>query len=102
MVATVKIIPYARRRRRAVGARRSRPPARRRARGCTASARGTASLILTRTPGLKQSLLAKGAEAVAGAARGARLDAWRPPVTVPHEAGGGGRGGRARRRATWC
>ena len=46
---------------------------------------GRAALILTRTPGMKPSLLAKGAEAV-----GARLAAlgqeMAAPVTVPHEA----------------
>jgi molybdenum cofactor cytidylyltransferase len=79
MVATVKIIPYG------VAAERVRAAA---AAG-TGALRvhafrpGTASLILTWTQGFKESLLAKGAEAVA-----ARLHAlgWAmsPPVTVAH------------------
>jgi molybdenum cofactor cytidylyltransferase len=80
MVATVKVIPYG------VAAGRVAAAA---AAGAGALRvhgfrRGTASLILTRTPGFKESLLAKGAEAVA-----ARLEAlgWAmaPPVTVAHE-----------------
>ncbi len=79
MVATVKIIPYG------VAAERVAAAA---AAGAGALRvhgfrPGTASLILTRTPGFKESLLAKGAEAVA-----ARLEAlgWAmaPPVTVAH------------------
>jgi molybdenum cofactor cytidylyltransferase len=45
---------------------------------------GTATLILTRTPGLKPSLLAKGAAAVEARLTALGL-ALRPPVTVPHE-----------------
>ncbi len=84
MVATVKIIPYA-----VAGAEVARA-VRRLATGCAAALRvaafrpGRAALILTRTPGMKESLLAKGAEAVR-----LRLLAlgqeMAPPVTVPHE-----------------
>ena len=73
MVATVKIIPYA------VAADRGRAAARRRRprrpAGARLPARDAPALILTRTPGMKESLLAKGAEAVARAARGARAGA---------------------------
>ena len=93
MVATVKIIPYGVAG--AAAARAPRPPAPALL-GLHPFRPGTASLILTRTPGLKESLIAKGAEAVGGAARGARPGAWRPPVTVAHEIGGGGGGGAAR------
>ena len=87
MVATVKVIPYgvaaaAVERAAAVAAGALRVAAFR---------PGSASLILTRTPGLKPSLLAKGAEAVAArlAALGLELI---PPVTVAarDRAGGGG------------
>ena len=68
MVATVKVIPYA------APARGSRRRPRRSAGGTVLALQPfrpqTASLILTRTPGLKESLIAKGAEAV-----GARLEA---------------------------
>jgi molybdenum cofactor cytidylyltransferase len=80
MVATIKVIPY--------GIEAARVPA---AAAAGAGALrvhcfrpGTASLILTRTPGFKESLLEKGAGAVA-----ARVEAlgWAmaPPVTVAHE-----------------
>jgi molybdenum cofactor cytidylyltransferase len=83
MVATVKIIPYA-----VPGERLAAAVALARAGVLAVHAfrPGTASLILTRTPGLKESLIAKGAEAVR-----ARLEAlgqtMAPPVAVPHETG---------------
>ena len=81
MVATVKIIPYA------VGGDAVARASQGRAGALRVAAfrPGLASLILTRTPGMKPSLIAKGAEAVR-----ARLTAlgqeMAPPVTVPHEA----------------
>lgn len=83
MVATVKIIPYA-----VAGHLVGRAAA------CLAGAGalrvaafrpGRVALILTRTPGMKPSLLAKGADAVATrlAALGQEMA---PPVTVAHEA----------------
>jgi molybdenum cofactor cytidylyltransferase len=84
MVATVKIIPYA-----VAGAELARAT-RRLATACAGPIRlhrfraGRAALILTTTPGLKPSLLAKGADAMR--ARLAALgQAMAPPVTVPHE-----------------
>ena len=84
MVATVKIIPYgvAGDRVAAAAAKAGRAPVlalhRFRPR--------PASLILTRTPGFKESLLAKGAEAVGVRAEGL---GWTllPPVAVAHETG---------------
>lgn len=82
MVATVKIIPYG-----VASAQVARAAA-------TASGAlrlhafrpGSVSLVLTRTPGLKPSLLAKGAEAVGARVRALGL-AMEAPVTVEHEAG---------------
>lgn len=81
MVATVKIIPYG-----VPGAAVARALAAAKAGALRVEAfrPGTASLILTRTPGLKESLVGKGRETVA-----ARLTAleWRlaaAPVVVPH------------------
>ena len=69
MVATVKIIPYA-----VAGGAVARGARRRRRRAPVRAFRpGRASLILTRTPGLKESLIAKGAEAVG---RGWRRSGW--------------------------
>jgi molybdenum cofactor cytidylyltransferase len=80
MVATVKIIPYG----------VARGAVERACAGIAGAIRvhafrpGRASLILTRTPGFKESLIAKGAEAV-----GIRLAAlgltMAPPVVVAHE-----------------
>jgi len=81
MVATVKIIPYgvpAVQVAAAVATLGPQPLALRR------FAPGLASLILTRVPGQKESLLAKGAVAVEARLRALGL-AMRPPVTVPHE-----------------
>jgi molybdenum cofactor cytidylyltransferase len=80
MVATVKIIPYAAATASvAAAAALARPGAL----AVHGFGSGTASLVLTRTPGLKESLIAKGAEAVR-----ARVEAlgWRmaAPVTVAH------------------
>jgi molybdenum cofactor cytidylyltransferase len=81
MVATVKIIPYG------VG----RAALERACAGALAGALrvhgfrpGRASLILTRTPGFKESLIAKGAQAVGArlAAMGLTMD---PPAVVAHE-----------------
>ncbi len=84
MVATVKIIPYAvpgEAVARAVDALADITALR-----VAAFRPGRASLILTRTPGMKPGLVAKAAEAV-----GARLAAlgqeMAPPVTVSHETG---------------
>ncbi len=81
MVATVKIIPYA------VAGAHVRAAAAHAHQGVLAVHRfhpRSVSLILTRTPGLKESLIAKGAAVVR-----ARVEAlgWTllPPVTVPHE-----------------
>ncbi len=81
MVATVKIIPYG-----VAGAAAAR------ASGVAAGlvrvlpfTGGDASLILTRTPGLKESLIAKGAEAVAARLGALGLDLVRTE-TVAHEA----------------
>jgi molybdenum cofactor cytidylyltransferase len=97
MVATVKIIPYGVARAQAARAVAAVRPG---ALAVHAFRPGTAGLILTRTAGLKPSLLAKGAEAI-----GARLTAlgltMAPPVTVPHDvAAVAGRS--APRRAAWC
>ncbi len=83
MIATVKIIPYG-----VAGAAVARATA---ALGPAALRlhafrSGAASLILTRTPGLKESLLAKGAAVIEARLRGLGL-ALRPPVTVAHEMG---------------
>ncbi len=82
MVATVKIIPYAVTGARLAAAVAAVRPGALEVHGFRA---GTASLILTRTPGLKESLLAKGAEAIA-----TRLAAlgWTmaPAITVAHDA----------------
>lgn len=83
MAATVKIIPYgvagatvaAARAALAGGALRLAP-----------FRPGRASLILTRVPGMKPSLLAKGAAAVEARLAALGLD-LRPPVTVAHETG---------------
>ena len=81
MVATVKIIPYG-----VAGESVARAAAALGGAGLRVHAfrPGAASLILTRTPGLKESLIAKGAAAV-----GARLRALglslEPPVTVTHD-----------------
>lgn len=82
MIATVKIIPY--------GVAGAMVEAAAAALGAAPALRvhpflpATATLILTRIPGMKESLVAKGAAAVA--ARLASLGlALRPPVTVPHE-----------------
>jgi molybdenum cofactor cytidylyltransferase len=84
MAATVKIIPYA-----VAGPELARA-VRRLATASAGAIRlcrfrpGRAALILTTTPGLKPSLVAKGAEAVR--VRLAALgQAMAPPVTVPHE-----------------
>ncbi len=74
MVATVKVIPYGIEAEQ-VSPRRP-PPAQARS-GCTASAPARASLILTRTPGFKESLLAKGAGAVRGSGSRRSAGRWR-------------------------
>ncbi len=80
MVATVKIIPYA-----VPGAVVARA-----LEGLAGAVRvtpfraGRAHLILTRTPGMKESLLAKGAEVVAARLRGIGLE-MTEPVVVAHE-----------------
>lgn len=84
MVATVKIIPYA-----APGAAVAAAVAAASAAGAGALRLapfrpGRASLILTRVPGMKDSLLAKGASAVAARLAALGLQA-EPPVTVAHE-----------------
>lgn len=81
MVATVKVIPYA-----VAAAQVERAAASLGSAALRVEAfrPGTANLILTRTPGLKESLLAKGAEAVGARLRALGLE-MRPPVTVPHE-----------------
>ena len=82
MLATVKIIPYAVPADAVAAAAAAAGPAPLRLHGFRP---GRAALILTRAPGSRDSLLAKGAEAVA--ARLAALgQAMAPPVTVPHEA----------------
>jgi molybdenum cofactor cytidylyltransferase len=83
MVATVKVIPYG-----VAAAQVERAAARLHGAALRLKAfrPGTASLILTRTPGLKESLLAKGAEAVRARLRALGRE-MRPPVTVPHETG---------------
>lgn len=85
MVATVKIIPYAvagesvrlavRRLVQSAGVLQLHPFREQRV-----------SLILTRTPGMKESLLAKGAESV-GARLAALAQVSDPPVIVAHETG---------------
>ena len=84
MVATVKIIPYA-----VAGPELARA-VRRLATACAGPIRlhrfrpGRAALIMTTTPGLKPSLLVKGAEAMR--TRLASLgQSMAPPVSVPHE-----------------
>ena len=80
MVATVKIIPYgvpAATIERAVAAVRGELLA------VKAFRPGRATLILTRTPGMKESLLAKGAAVVEARFTALGL-AMRPAITVPH------------------
>ncbi len=83
MLATVKIIPYG-----VPGASVAKAaaalggPALR----VAAFRGGAASLILTRTPGLKESLLEKGAQVIGARLAGLGLE-MRSPVVVPHETG---------------
>ncbi len=53
------------------------------------------SLILTRTPGFRETLLAKGAETVLARLAALGVELAEAPVIVAHETGGGGRGARA-------
>jgi len=81
MVATVKIIPYG-----VAGAAVAEAAAALGAAALRVHAfrRGATTLILTRTPGLKESLLAKGAAVVEARLRALGLSLG-PPVTVAHE-----------------
>jgi molybdenum cofactor cytidylyltransferase len=81
MIATVKIIPYG-----VAGDRVAAAVRTVRSGGLQLHAfrGGTAGLVLTRTPGMKESLLAKGAAAVTARLAALGLSAGEP-VTVPHE-----------------
>jgi molybdenum cofactor cytidylyltransferase len=83
MVATVKIIPYGVAGTAVAQAAAALGPG---AIRLAPFRPGAATLILTRTPGQKESLLAKGAAIVDARLRGLGL-AMRPAVTVAHETG---------------
>jgi molybdenum cofactor cytidylyltransferase len=81
MVATIKIIPYGVARDRVAAAAPAAPPIR-----LHPFRAGRASIILTRTPGMKPRLLDKGADALLARLAGLGHTAD-PPVVVEHETG---------------